>query len=173
MTVRIVPSTGLRTALKATLTLLRKATAMSSAVTGSWAPTRPSAMPRRIWLVMTPELPRAPMSEPWVIALATAAMSESAGSAATSRTTVPSVSDMFVPVSPSGTGKTLSLLMSSDLSATAWAATGKHERITLAIMSGKSPNRMAGTTGRLGVQRPGAGRVGDRGCYLLARRSST
>ena len=28
----------------------------------------PSHRPRRIWLRMTPELPRAPMSDPWVIA---------------------------------------------------------------------------------------------------------
>ena len=77
----MVPSTGLRTALKATFTLLRRAAATSAVVTGSCAETRPSARPRRIWLVMTPELPRAPMSEPCVIALATSAMVTPAGRA--------------------------------------------------------------------------------------------
>ena len=93
-------------------------------------------MPRRIWLVMTPELPRAPMSEPWVIALAMSSMEASAGSAWTSLTTVLSVSDMFVPVSPSGTGKTLSLLISSARSATTLAAAGKHVRMTVEIILG-------------------------------------
>ena len=87
-------------------------------------------MPRRIWLVMTPELPRAPMSEPCVMAAAMSAMEASLGSASTSATTVPSVSDMLVPVSPSGTGKTLSLLISSALSATTLAARGKQVRMT-------------------------------------------
>ena len=130
----MVPSTGLRTALNATFTLRRRAEATSAVVTGSCAQARPSAMPRRIWLVMTPELPRAPMSEPCVTAVATSSIVASAGSAWTSLTTVPSVSDMLVPVSPSGTGKTFSLLMSSALSATAWAATGKQERTRFAIM---------------------------------------
>ena len=133
----MVPSTGLRTALKATLTPRRKAWATSAGVGSSWffASQRPSATPRRIWLVITPELPRAPMREPWVIALAMSSMVASAGRASTSRTTVPSVRDMFVPVSPSGTGKTLSLLISSALSATTLAATGKHVRITVEIIS--------------------------------------
>ena len=108
---------------------------MSAEVGGSLlASHRPSATPRRIWLVMTPELPRAPMSEPWVMALAMSSMEASAGSASTSPTTVLSVSDMLVPVSPSGTGKTLSLLMSSALSATTFAAMGKQVRTTDEIM---------------------------------------
>ena len=94
-------------------------------------------MPRRIWLVMTPELPRAPMSEPCVIALAMSRIEAPAGSISTSETTVPSVSDMFVPVSPSGTGKTLSLLISSALSATTFAAAGKQVRMTVEIIFGE------------------------------------
>ena len=78
---------GLRTAWKATLTARRNAAATSEASTGSPASRRPSATPRRIWLVMTPELPRAPMSEPWVMAPAIASMSASTGSAASSFTT--------------------------------------------------------------------------------------
>ena len=53
------------------------------------------------------------MSEPWVIAWQTAAVSEPSGSFETSSTTTSIVSDMLVPVSPSGTGNTLSLLTSS------------------------------------------------------------
>ena len=83
---------------------------------------------------MTPELPRAPMREPCVMALEMSAIEASLGSASISLTTVPSVSDMFVPVSPSGTGKTLSLLMSSALSATTLAAAGKHVRMTEEII---------------------------------------
>ena len=132
----MVPSTGLRTALKATFTPRRNAWATSAGVAcaGSLASQSPSARPRRIWLVMTPELPRAPMSEPCVIALETSSMEAPAGRASTSRTTVPSVSDMLVPVSPSGTGKTLSLLISSARSATTLAAAGKQVRMTVEII---------------------------------------
>ena len=91
-------------------------------------------MPRRIWLVMTPELPRAPMSEPCVMALAMSSIVASAGRAWTSPTTVLSVRDMLVPVSPSGTGKTLSLLISSARSATTLAAAGKQVRMTVEII---------------------------------------
>ena len=65
--------------------------------------------------MMTPELPRAPIREPWVMAPAIASMSASAGRAESSLVTEASVSDMLVPVSPSGTGKTLSLLISLGL----------------------------------------------------------
>ena len=64
------------------------------------------------------------------MAFETSSIEAEAGRASTSRTTVPRVSDMLVPVSPSGTGKTLSLLISSARSATTWAATGKHVRTT-------------------------------------------
>ena len=52
---------------------------------------------------MTPELPRAPMSEPWLTAAHTAAISAPFGSGS-SATTDSKVNAMFVPVSPSGTG---------------------------------------------------------------------
>jgi hypothetical protein len=107
---------------------------MSAEETGSPASRRPSATPRRIWEVMTPELPRAPMSEPWVMAPAMASISASTERAASSFTTDWSVSDMLVPVSPSGTGNTLSLLISSALSATAATAMGKQVRIVFAII---------------------------------------
>ena len=50
---------------------------------------------------MTPELPRAPISEPWLMALHMVPMSSAPSS---SDTTDSSVRAMFVPVSPSGTG---------------------------------------------------------------------
>ena len=60
-------------------------------------------MPRKIWLVITPELPRAPMSAPKLIAAAI----RSAGCPATvsaSSSAARTVANMFEPVSPSGTG---------------------------------------------------------------------
>ena len=68
------------------------------------------------------------------MAAAMPSMSASAGSEESSLTTEASVSDMLVPVSPSGTGKTFSLLMSSALSATALAAIGKQVRMVFAII---------------------------------------
>ena len=85
---------------------------MDSALTAS-KPLEPSHRPRRICEVMTPELPRAPMSAPVVMALRISAAEAPMDSLARLATTDSSVSDMFVPVSPSGTGKTLRRLTSS------------------------------------------------------------
>ncbi len=52
--------------------------------------------------MITPLLPRAPMREPWAMAEQTSSIRSPASSRAS--TTDLSVSDMFVPVSPSGTG---------------------------------------------------------------------
>ena len=68
------------------------------------------------------------------MAPAMASISASAERAESSLVTEASVSDMLVPVSPSGTGKTLSLLISSALSETAAAAIGKQVRMVFAIM---------------------------------------
>ena len=51
---------------------------------------------------ITPELPRAPMSEPLLMAEHTSPSSDPAASRSSHTDT--SVSDMLVPVSPSGTG---------------------------------------------------------------------
>ena len=83
---------------------------------------------------MTPEFPRAPISEPCVMACAMSDIEALSGRDSISCTTVANVSDMFVPVSPSGTGNTLSLFISSAFSETTLAATGKHLRIALDIM---------------------------------------
>src|SRR5438105_5947499 len=75
----------------------------------------PTQTPRRICERMTPELPRAPIKAPWE-ALRT--MTERSGSSSSrmSSTADWRVSSMLVPVSPSGTGKTLRASTSSRLS---------------------------------------------------------
>ena len=113
-TVSIVPSTGLRTAWKATVAERSSAVREQLRCRRVSAPSMPSHRPRRIWLRMTPELPRAPMSEPCVTAWQTSASVGVGGELRRPRATTASiVSDMLVPVSPSGTGKTLSRLTSS------------------------------------------------------------
>ena len=59
-TVRIVPSTGRITAWYAASAAVRSAVVTSAAATCS-TPRNVSARPRRIWLRITPELPRAPI----------------------------------------------------------------------------------------------------------------
>ncbi len=61
---------------------------------------------------MTPELPRAPMSDPWMTAWQVAPRSGDSR-AAISLVTESMVRAMLVPVSPSGTGYTLRRLMNS------------------------------------------------------------
>src|SRR5690348_12917747 len=71
---------------------------------------------------MTPELPRAPISAPRESFSAMTA-AESSSESAISLVAARIVSDMLVPVSPSGTGKTLSALMASRCcSSQAWPA---------------------------------------------------
>ncbi len=60
-------------------------------------------MPRKIWLVITPELPRAPISAPKLIAAATRSAGWPAAASASS-SAARTVANMFEPVSPSGTG---------------------------------------------------------------------
>ena len=98
---RIVPSTGFITAAYAPLVAAVNAAAT---VAASAASTREnsSLMPRRICDRITPELPRAPISEPWLTALQVGAIAGSASSS--SVITDSSVRAMLVPVSPSGTG---------------------------------------------------------------------
>ena len=60
-------------------------------------------MPRKIWLVMTPELPRAPISAPKLIAAAIRSAGWPVVASASSSAAL-TVASMFEPVSPSGTG---------------------------------------------------------------------
>ena len=99
-TVRIVPSTGRITAWYAASAAVRSAVVTSAAATCSTS-RNVSARPRRIWLRITPELPRAPISDPWAIAWQTSGI---AWADPSSCTTDSRVRVMFVPVSPSGTG---------------------------------------------------------------------
>ena len=79
-------------------------------------PPSPSAMPRKICEAMTPELPRAPMRAPKLIAVATRSADCSATPSASARA-ARTVASMLLPVSPSGTGKTFRALTSSTWSA--------------------------------------------------------
>ena len=106
-TVSIVPSTGRMTPARAAALPSASATAASCAPTTRQGANVPE-MPRRIWQRMTPELPRAPMSDPLAMARQAAPMA-SPSAAERSRpssalTTLSTVRAMFVPVSPSGTG---------------------------------------------------------------------
>ena len=102
-TVRMVPSTGRITASRASWSAMVRASDSWRAPGGPGGRTRPSEIPRRSWDKMTPELPRAPISEPWAMALQTARRSDDS-SLAISSVTDSRVRAMLVPVSPSGTG---------------------------------------------------------------------
>ncbi len=99
-TVRIVPSTGRRTAWYAA-SVARRRPATRSRPDASSSSENVSASPRRICERITPELPRAPMSDPCETARQISVIPSAESS---SPTTDSSVSAMFVPVSPSGTG---------------------------------------------------------------------
>ena len=64
--------------------------------------------PRNKRLVITPELPRAPRSMAEAAVLLASATVQLSGMASSSARAAPMVMLMFVPVSPSGTGKTFS-----------------------------------------------------------------
>src|SRR5512146_1759184 len=72
----------------------------------SWS-CRPRANPRHSWERITPELPRAPIRAPFATMAAMRPTCRSPESLISFQAEV-MVSDMFVPVSPSGTGNTLS-----------------------------------------------------------------
>ena len=86
--------------------------AASSAGVSELLPSTARAKPRKIWDRITPELPRAPMRLPCEASLAIL-LTSAAFDSFTSSTADCRVSSMFVPVSPSGTGKTLSRFTSS------------------------------------------------------------
>ena len=100
-TVRIVPSIGRNTDKYAAAEAALSASATFAPVP-SRAPFSVPTSPRRIWLRMTPLLPRAPIRLPWLMALQVGSSPWSAPSS--SATTASSVRAILVPVSPSGTG---------------------------------------------------------------------
>ncbi len=105
-TVSIVPSLGMETALYATLVPASNAFANVRVSASDLQFARTEQIPRKIWERMTPELPRAPRSAPLEIRSHTD--EKSVAAAESSFTADCMVSDIFVPVSPSGTGNTLS-----------------------------------------------------------------
>src|SRR5215813_9543947 len=107
----MVPSVGLFTARYAALAASSKASASSSGVSSdlSWTAL---AKPRKIWDRITPELPRAPIRLSWA-AIRAILLTSVACESRTCSTADCKVSNMFVPVSPSGTGNTLRRLTSS------------------------------------------------------------
>ncbi len=92
---------------------------------------------------MTPELPRAPISEPRLTAWQTSSIDSAVRS---SVLTDSSVSDMFVPVSPSGTGYTFRRLSSS------WCARNASRKRRTACRRSAAPKRVS--VG-IGAQRTG------------------
>ena len=102
-TVRMVPSTGRITASRASLSAMVRASGSSRGPGRPVEQLRPSEMPRSSWDRMTPELPRAPISEPWAMARQVASRSGESR-ASSSSVTDSRVRAMLVPVSPSGTG---------------------------------------------------------------------
>ena len=124
-TVRIVPSTGLQHRLVGGRRRRRRARRRPwPPSTSAVALAASTARPRRIWQRITPLLPRAPISEPWLMASHVGA--SSAGAPSSSATTASSVRAMLVPVSPSGTGYTLSRLMPAW-----WARTTSRNVVTV------------------------------------------
>ena len=111
ITVRIVPSVGFMTALYAEELPCSSAEAIA-APSASSRPLSPLEIPRNMSERITPELPLAPRSRPEATQLATAETLSLSSLTLTSREALVMVMDIFVPVSPSGTGKTLSASIS-------------------------------------------------------------
>ena len=141
-TVRIVPSFGFITALYAVSTALSKLSASTAASSVSCS--RATLVnPRRSCERITPELPRAPRSDPVEMLLQTAVMS-SRSVFSTSAAADMIVIVMLVPVSPSGTGNTFNSLITSFFSFRRFApARNMRERVRASILSVliRSPNQ--------------------------------
>ena len=104
---RIVPSVGFITALYAASTAFSKARAISFPSASS-TPLKAFEKPRNISERITPELPLAPLKSAEAHLDEASSRVQSSGSVAISLAAFPIVILIFVPVSPSGTGKILS-----------------------------------------------------------------
>src|SRR5438876_2057953 len=125
-TVRMVPSTGSSSAPSRRSKPVRMPRARSQAPALSRLP-MPSWRPSRNWESIMPELPRAPRTLAWAIA----AVTSGRGASPRPRTacaTARNVRHRLVPVSPSGTGKTLRRFSSSRPAATQSAAASRERR---------------------------------------------
>ena len=125
-TVSMVPSAGFMTALYAASTPSLSAPANSTAPAVSM-PLRRFAMPRNSSDSITPELPRAPRSSPDETQSAALSMDVKLRFLS-SLAALLSVRHIFVPVSPSGTGKTFSSFICCIF---AWSAASAHSIISL------------------------------------------
>jgi hypothetical protein len=120
-TVRMVPSTGSSSDSYSWFAPVRMARATSLAEATSRSPSD-SRNPRRKWESSMPELPRAPKTQASAMARVTAGNVALLWSARTASAAARSVIAKLVPVSPSGTGKTLMRLSSSRPASTQSAA---------------------------------------------------
>jgi len=116
----MVPSTGSSSAASSRSNPRRNAAASSWARTRTFPP-MPSLNPSRKWESIIPELPRAPSTDAWATVRVTSGRGASPRRCSASTMDF-SVSVKFVPVSPSGTGKTLMRFSSSRLAPTHAAA---------------------------------------------------
>src|SRR5215207_4341226 len=118
---------------------------MAAAISGTLALSRwpsPSAKPRRKWASIIPELPRAPSTAARAMVRAVSG-SGASPSARRASATARRVRLKLVPVSPSGTGKTLIRLISSRPAATQSAA-AKSERASRGPSTYAIPTLMPG-----------------------------
>ena len=105
-TVKIVPSVGFITDLYARATPVSSAS-VSKAVSASFLPAKAFEKPLpKISEVITPEFPLAPLKSADSITFATSPTPTPSPIKTSSFLALPRVIDIFVPVSPSGTGKT-------------------------------------------------------------------
>ncbi len=133
----MVPGTASPIDVTTRVTACRKAVLNSAPPISVSTPSRSSAaaavtsaIARRIWDRITPELPRAPRSAPSASAAATAVTSSPASHASACAHAARIVNSMFVPVSASATGKTFSWLISSVwLISSATAACAQRRRV--------------------------------------------
>ena len=111
MTLRMVPSTGLASALRA-LSAPRRTAAASARASSTGALRACSARPTRNCAMIAPELPRAPSMASLPMRASSSPMCRLRRLSAPC-STLPRVEARLLPVSPSGTGNTLMRLSSS------------------------------------------------------------
>ena len=140
ITVSMVPSTGSATALYEAVLASASAFAISEVPSAS-EPSRPTDRPLKNWERIMPLLPLASIMAARDI---TAAASPAVRAPGASRAfTTPSiVRNIFVPVSPSGTGKTFSELMTSTFAFRRSAAKATYSRSCAPVMTSGGDRRV-------------------------------
>ena len=133
ITVSIVPSTGSATALYEAVLASASALVISEVPSVS-EPSRPTARPLKNWERMMPLLPLASIMAARDMT-ADASPAEPAPDPSSAFTTASSVRNMFVPVSPSGTGNTLRELSTATLAFRRSAAKPTYSRSCSPVMT--------------------------------------